>query len=206
MRANGHGLVGNIIAAGLNAVGNLMLSGAKGAGRVGLAAADAAGKGIVKTGKVAGQVGLGAATMAGRVAVGTGKALAQGTKSTNGFKNPIGAIVRKADDIGQGMASWERTTVTRDPYSGELKTKLGGLKFNKKGMAALVGVGALGSAFEAKDSMDARMMGKISPGVVTNTPTVDSRPWREQYRQGTYLNNGGADGSLVFAMHQNRHG
>ena len=64
----------------------------------------------------------------------------------------------------------------------------------------------VGSQCQAQDNMQARTMGKISPGVVTNTPAVDSRPWNEQYRQGTYLNNGGADGSLVFAMHQNRHG
>ena len=204
MIANGHGILGNMWRAGLNALGRGAAGAVKGAASATVDGLTAVGKVETKIGKVGAKVGMKAADKTGRKMVQFGKEFVGGLNSSNGLENPIGMVINRGEAFGSSISKIERTTKKYNPYTGEVETKLGGISLNKKGLGLLVGFGAIGSAVRANEDMQAQRMGTVSPEVTTAAPTPVTDV--NYYQKGEIIRNGGADGSLVFAMHKNRHG
>lgn len=169
---------------------------------VGKIAASAAKEGAVLTGKAALGVGgltykAGAQTVKGAWYMGE-SALA-GMNSSNRFLNPIGNAVNLAGRFGSKMLKYEHETLDRNPITRELVVNSGGLKFTKLGAGIILGAGALAGTRDAVGTHLDNRVGPIDPHKVTAAPEIV----KEDY---SVIDNGGATGDLVFALHENRRG
>ena len=168
---------------------------------VGGIAASAAKKGAILTGKAALGVGgltykAGAQTVKGARYMGE-SALA-GMNSSNRFLNPVGNAVDLAGRLGRNIMTHQYERLDRNPLTRELIVHSGGLKFTKLGAGIILGAGALAGAKEAVGAHMDNRVGPIDPKKVTAAPRIE----KEEYE----INNGGATGDLVFALHDNRRG
>lgn len=68
----------------------------------------------------------------------------------------------------------------------------------KLGVGAIIGAGMISSAGKGMDAIENYSLGTIDNTVQNATPFVDDKK--------QYSNTGNVDGSLVFALHQNRFG
>lgn len=68
----------------------------------------------------------------------------------------------------------------------------------KLGVGAIIGAGMISSAGKGMDAVENYLLGTIDNTVQNATPFVDDKK--------QYSNTGSVDGSLAFALHQNRFG
>lgn len=68
----------------------------------------------------------------------------------------------------------------------------------KLGVGAIIGAGMISSAGKGMDAVENHSLGTIDNTVQNATPFVDDKK--------QYSNTGSVDGSLAFALHQNRFG
>lgn len=68
----------------------------------------------------------------------------------------------------------------------------------KLGVGAIIGAGTISSAGKGMDAVENYSLGTIDNTVQNATPFVDDKK--------QYSNTGSVDGSLAFALHQNRFG
>lgn len=69
---------------------------------------------------------------------------------------------------------------------------------NKLGVGAIIGAGMISSTGKGMDAVENYSLGTIDNTVQNATPFVDDKK--------QYSNTGSVDGSLAFALHQNRFG
>lgn len=104
---------------------------------------------------------------------------------------PNRRYVDRASSIAGSFMKFTPEEVTFDKAKNQLTSKSAKMSFSKKGVGALVGIaGVLGTRNLAQDAYDSK--------IGTPTGTKKATP--------NYLDNAGATGDLVFAMHQNRRG
>lgn len=175
--------------------GGLMIDAGKGAAAVTVGGAMLAGKGALKGGEMVFNAGVKGAKGAAWLAE---DALA-GMNSTNRFLNPIGNAVNLAGRFGSKMLKYEHETLDRNPITRELVVNSGGLKFTKLGAGIILGAGALAGTRDAVGTHLDNRVGPIDPHKVTAAPEIV----KEDY---SVIDNGGATGDLVFALHENRRG
>ena len=192
-------IAGNVAKAGLSAaahgVGKATMAGlgAMGRGEIKLAKAGAE---AVKTGAALGVKGAEAGYKAGRFLVKDARA---GMSDPRASHNVVGRMAANAKNAVKGTGEWKYATSKYDKDTGKVHHTDAHFSASKKMLAGLIVPGAIVSTMEGVDAMDKRQMGTMTGGVVTSTPKME----KETY--GT-MNNGGATGDLVFALHANRHG
>lgn len=179
-----------------NIAGNMAKAGAAtvahGVGKATMAGLGAMGRGEIKLAK------------AGAEAVKTGAALGvkdarAGMSDPRASHNVVGRMAANAKNAVKGTGEWKYATSKYDKDTGKVHHTDAHFSASKKMLAGLIVPGAIVSTMEGVDAMDKRQMGTMTGGVVTSTPKME----KETY--GT-MNNGGATGDLVFALHANRHG
>lgn len=157
-----------------------------------------AGKGTVK----AADKMLGVTDSAVGTGIKAGKYMARdalaGMNSGNRFLNPAGNALNLADKFGSRLMKYDYERLERNPLTNELVVHSGGLKFTRLGAGIILGAGALAGSREALNNHMNNRIGTIDPKKVTATPEME----KEEYS----INNGGATGDLVFALHNNRKG
>lgn len=121
-----------------------------------------------------------------------------GMNSSNRFLNPTGNALNLADKFGSRLMKYNYERLEKNPITKELVFHSGGLKFTKLGAGIILGAGALAGSREALNNHMNNRIGTIDPRKVTATPEIE----KEDYA----INNGGATGDLVFALHNNRRG
>ncbi|WP_025115896.1 hypothetical protein [Lysinibacillus fusiformis] len=116
-----------------------------------------------------------------------GNSLGKISKSAVGPHGPIQRYGNVALNLYGGFIKYTPEKMYFNKRKGELVTKPGRFSLSKTGLVAgsIIGLGVM-----AKDIQDERA--GVSTGVTRATPS--------------YLDNAGATGDLVFAMHQNRKG
>lgn len=193
-----------------NIAGNMAKAGAAtvahGVGKATMAGLGAMGRAEIKTGKMAveatktgaalGVKGAELAYKAGKFLVKDAKA---GMSDPRASHNLVGRMAANAKNAVKGTGEWKYAKSEYDKDTGKVHHTDAHFSASKKMLAGLIVPGAIVSTMEGVDAMDKRQMGTMSGGVVTATPSMQ----KETY--GT-LNNGGATGDLVFALHANRHG
>ena len=95
-----------------------------------------------------------------------------------------------ASDLGRGVTSWADHMYSFDPEKG--------LKLTKIGAATLLGAGIIQGVSSGTQAYMGDRVGTVDPQKYTATPKIE----KEDYT----LDNYGATGDLVFALHNNRHG
>ena len=152
-----------------------------------------------------GKIGLKAAIGTAGVGLDATKTVAKGAvKSTtynNGSKNFLGMFAKDVNDIGKKLFKYELPTKKFNPLTGELEEKLGGIAPTKLGLGVIGGIMAVGAANDYQSAYRESRIGQIDPKTRTATPDYTPR----EYTTGP-VNNGGATGDLVFALHNNRRG
>ena len=163
-------------------------------GSAGLRGTDALFSGIGKVAIGAGKIGLKASDMA---VTGAAKSAAVYGAASVG---PLSMIGKAAKGLGKRMVKYKPETRKWDPDKGDFVIdKEGGLKLTKLGAGVIFGAGALGSIMDGSHTVDGKNMGQSSGQVYTPTPEITP----QQYNTG-FVDNGGATGDLVFALHKNR--
>ena len=183
--------------------GNMFKAGAKGVGHAAASVGRKAANGFDRVGNAGdkvGRAGFGAARKAAHGAEYVAKDAWAGAHSTNGFYNPFGFAAEKAYQGATKTGYWKRETHTYDRATGKVKVDSGGLKFTKLGLGVLFGAGALSGSVDAVQTAADDRVGAVDPQTVTATPTIKKQDYT------TNLDDGGATGDLVFALHNNRHG
>lgn len=102
------------------------------------------------------------------------------------------SIISSAKKIGGAFVNLK--AVGEGKYSSHIKIPTP----TKLGLGAIVGTGMIGSASKGKDDYENYSLGTIDNTVQNATPFVDDKK--------EYSNTGSVDGSLAFALHQNRFG
>ena len=193
-----------------NIAGNMAKAGAAtvahGVGKATMAGLGAMGRAEIKTGKMAveatktgaalGVKGAELAYKAGKFLVKDAKA---GMSDPRASHNLVGRMAANVKNGIKGTGEWKYAKSEYDKDTGKVHHTDAHFSASKKMLAGLIVPGAIVSTMEGVDAMDKRQMGTMSGGVVTSTPKIE----KETY--GT-INNGGATGDLVFALHANRHG
>ena len=111
-----------------------------------------------------------------------------------------GGLMTKANDFGERWINQGTSGKIVDKTIGLIDVKENGtIGFSGSGKALLFGVGTLAIGFNTWNAIDDRDMGTTDGTVMRATPSIRS------YLQNPQQAPGGADGSLVFAMHNNRH-
>ena len=135
----------------------------------------------------------------GQVGLSTGKALFK----NSGKENPVGYGVKKIGQathwLSKDIIKYTPETKVLNKATGEMETKAAKLRLTPKGFAVVGGIAMVGSTSRAYDNTVTTSMGQTNPTMQTNTP--DYKP-----KEYSFLNNGGATGDLVFALHANRNG
>jgi len=197
-------LVKDAFSAAGSAIGSLALGMGKVAGKaiaeVGVGTADLAGNALIGSAKAAGK---GAVKTADFV----GEGVLQSLNSPRGIYNPVGTIAglskSAADAIIKGplkMGRYEREKHHINRFTGKTEIDPGGLKLTPLGMGVLLGSGALAGAMSAEHQYRSNRIGPVDPQTRTATPSMAP----QEYRRG--IDDAGATGDLVFALHQNRRG
>ena len=154
-------------------------------------------------------------------AVGAGLGKAKNFASTNANK-AVSKVVQVADDVStKGVKTavtnnintrkWKNyaDNFVNEGFSGSMIDAAGGmveftddalLKFSTKGKIAVGGLGAIALGTNTWNAIDQRDMGTTDGTVMRATPSI------RRYLQNPQQAPGGADGSLVFALHNNRRG
>lgn len=192
-------VVGNIAKAGMSAA-------AHGIGKATMAGLGAMGRAEIKTGKMAVEAtktGAALGVKGAELAYKAGKFLVKdaraGMSDPRASHNLVGRMAANAKNAVKGTGEWKYATSKYDKDTGKVHHTDAHFSASKKMLAGLIVPGAIVSTMEDVGTMDKRQMGTMSGGVVTSTPKIE----KETY--GT-INNGGATGDLVFALHANRHG
>lgn len=164
-----------------------------GIGKAGAATVGGVTKGV-------GKVGL---DVTDKIATGAGKTaqfVVGDLNNKNGLYNPIGMAASLATRVAGSMVKRAPAVRHFDAKKGDFVIdKEGGLKLTKLGAGVIFGAGALGSIMDGAHTMAGKNMGQSSAKVYTNTPEITP----QQYNTG-FVDNGGATGDLVFALHKNR--
>lgn len=195
----GHGMVGNGLRRGANFGSGKLGKALKFVGKVGLGVAGAVGGGTFKAAKL----GVKAADKVGGAAVDGTTAMAKSawkmSNETNGLKNPVGYAGHLADKVGDKALRYSRESYKYNPLTGKVDHMEGKMRLTGMGKVAVFGLGSVGAASTISDNNEARSMGQLD-----STPTSATPDFGRSYVK-SFANNGGADGSLVFALHNNRH-
>ena len=153
---------------------------------------------------------LPAADLGGRAAIKTakgavkaGRYMAEDALAGANSKNRGINVLSNTAELGYRLAG-KFGTYTRDVHTldsaGNVKIKSGGLKATKLEAGVLLGAGALGGMHDVVGTYMDDRVGPIDPNKVTATPKIE----KEEYHRG--VDNAGATGDLVFALHNNRRG
>lgn len=196
--------VGDAFSAVGSAIGSVALGTAKVAGSAALNIGDAVATGAWKAGsRTAKAAGKGAVKTADFV----GEGVIQSLNSPRGIYNPVGTIASLSKSAGDAiikgplkMGRYEREKHHINRFTGEIEVDPGGLKLTPLGMGVLLGSGALAGAMNAEHQYRSNRIGPVDPQ--TRTATQSMAP--QEYRRG--IDDAGATGDLVFALHQNRRG
>ena len=164
------------------------------AANAGLGITDSIFGGIGKIAIGAGKIGLNASDMAVK---GAAKSAAVVGVSSIG---PATMLGKAAKGLGRRMVKYTPETRKWDSEKGDFVVdKEGGLKLTKLGAGVIFGAGALGSLRDGAHIVEGKNVGQASGQVYTPTPEITP----QQYNTG-FVDNGGATGDLVFALHKNR--
>lgn len=195
-------LLTNTIGYGLRQVGKAAWSGTKAVGDAVLTGADKVTIGAAKAGKTGVKLGTKGAYKASKGILSGGAWLARDAVAGMNSKNPginiLGNAITKGIKASDKLMKGTYESYEINPITRELVHRSGGLKFTKLGAGVILGSGALIGARDAASTHMDNRVGPIDPHKVTATPEIAA----EEYS----INNGGATGDLVFALHQNRRG
>lgn len=181
-------------------VGSMMFGAGRVVGSAMLNGADSFARGAFRAGKAGGKAAARAGNKAMSGADFMANDIVEGMNRENRGINMVGNAISVASRLAGKMGRYEHELYEKNPMTGELVHHSGGLKFTKLGMGTLLGAGALSGIRDAHDTYLNNRVGQIDPQKYTATP--DMR--KEDYSMP--VDNGGATGDLVFALHQNRHG
>lgn len=158
--------------------------------------------------KLTGKAGIGTAKMAGELAIDSAKS---GYKGARSLVNGVGKQVldkgnrvqltksteKVAQNIGNLMTNRKAASVTTNIMTGRKEFHSSKLQLSGIGTTAIAGAFLYRGTKDMSNEMTAERMGQIDERKVTATPVFgNSKPIGPL--------SGGADGSLVFALHNNR--
>ena len=182
------------------------------AGKAGYASRQLAKKSIVGVGKSAWwlgekatQAGLATSRELGGIGLTSARVFGSGVFGLSSFtlgaigksltyddwRNPIGKVAKGAFKLASNLVDYEA--------SHQLENRLSRFKLTNKGKVAVIGAAIAGALMNTSNQLTSRGMGITDANMTTATP---------DYTAPNYdlLNNAGATGDLVFALHKNRHG
>lgn len=116
-------------------------------------------------------------------------------KFGNYVADPIGRHANNVKGFVTGLVKENPETIKWNEKKGALETKGGGYKLGKLGWAAVAGMMAYNGISDTAQTLETNNLGPKPSEMGEFTPRTPS-----------YANNGGADGSLVFALNANRRG
>lgn len=181
--------VGSAIVGGVaKGAGNVLM----GAGKVSFGAGYSALVGAGFVGKVGGKVALSGLKAVGQGTMnffgGAGTAVAETLRDPNAREAVVKTWASKAKTLGEKFVTGDR----------------GNMRISAFGLGALTLAGWVDNGRDIYDQNTARNMGAIDNRPVTNTPsmTIPQYDFSPQKRMGAL--DGGASGSLVFALRNNR--
>ncbi len=115
-------------------------------------------------------------------------------------KKHAGGLWNGAKRMGDRWVNHGVSGKVIDATGGLITFENGNLGFSKTGKPIVIGLGALAIGYNTQSAVDERDMGTTDGTIMRATPSIRG------YLQNPQQAPGGADGSLVFALHNNRRG
>lgn len=142
-----------------------------------------------------GDVAMRGASKIGAASIQVGTGLWNSLNETSRFKNPVGNLTNKSKQAFESLIDFEPTRRNWNPSSRQIIRSANRLKLSGWGKMAVGMTAASSGMYGAVNAAEISRSGTMNEQIITATPRIPS-----------YLNNGGADGDLVFALNANRRG